>query len=333
MNNFLKRCFREILIIHKIRIILLLFILLFSVIVKGQTEADSKEISLTYPLYSQYLQNGLLVNPAFAGARGALSGFLSYRMQWMGIPDAPVFQTISLNTPMKNDRVGLGIMGQFMKYGVTRSKSIYASYSYNIKFGQGKLAFGLRGGVDLSNTDYTGIDLSDPGDPVFLENGKYILPNVGAGVYYYTNKLFAGFSVPQFLSYQKTGTNGVQAYHRFSNYSFLFTAGGLISFSDFLKFKPSVLLDYSPDKAKKLKQLDINGNFILADLLWVGGSWRTTEGVAVGIVQLQLNQQLMLGFSYDYPVGNMSSYSKGSVEFIVRYEFGSRISAANARYF
>jgi type IX secretion system PorP/SprF family membrane protein len=317
----------------KLRIILFIFIFPVFASLQGQTGTGSKEISLGYPVYSQYLQNGFLINPAYAGARGALSGFLSYRMQWMGIADAPVFQTLSLHTPMKNDRVALGIMGQFMQYGFTRSKSIYASYAYNIRLGEGKLSFGIRGGVDLSNTDYTGIDLKDPGDPLFQENGKYVLPNVGAGVYYYTSKLFAGISIPQFLSYEKTESSGVQAYHSFSNYDFIFTAGGLIAFSDFLKFKPSVLVNYSLQETKKLMQLDLNGNFIFGDVLWVGGSWRTTEQVVVGILQLQLNQQLMLGFSYDYPVGTMSSYSKGSVEFILRYEFGSKISAANPRYF
>ena len=71
----------------------------------------------------------------------------------------------------------------------------------------------------------------------------------------------------------------------------------------------------------------------MADLIWVGGSWRTSEEVAVGILQVQLNPQLMFGFSYDYPVGRMNSYSKGSSEFILRYEFGSKVSAANPRYF
>jgi type IX secretion system PorP/SprF family membrane protein len=318
----------------KIRIILFILMMPVFTNVKGQTESDSKEISLGYPVYSQYLQNGLLINPAYAGSRGSLSGFLSYRMQWMGISGAPVFQTISLNTPMKNDKVGLGIMGQFMQYGVTRSKSIYASYSYNIRLGEGRMSFGLKGGVDLSNTDYTGISLTDPGDPLFLEDGKYVLPNIGAGVYYFSNKLFAGISVPQFLSYQRTGSNSVQAYHSFNNYDFIFSAGGLLTLSDFLKFKPSLLVNYSLQETKKLTQLDINGNFILADQLWVGGSWRTTEKVIVGILQIQLKPQLMLGFSYDYPVGTMSTYSKGgSVEFILRYEFGSMISAANPRYF
>ena len=125
----------------------------------------------------------------------------------------------------------------------------------------------------------------------------------------------------------------MQAYHSFNEYDLIFTAGGLITFSQFFRFKPSVLVNYSLQETKKLTQLDINGNFILADLIWVGGSWRTSEEVAVGIVQVQINQQLMFGFSYDYPVGRMNSYSKGSSEFILRYEFGSRISAANPKYF
>ena len=334
MNNISKIRTCQSLILRKAGIILFAFVLPFSQNIKGQASSDSNSISLGYPVYSQYLQNGMVINPAYAGSRGALSGFLSYRMQWMGIADAPVFQTISFNTPMKNDRVGLGIIGQFMQYGVTRSRSIYASYSYKIKLGEGKLAFGLKGGVDMSNTDYSKISLTDPADPAFLDaNNSYVLPNIGAGVYYYSDKLFAGVSVPQFLSYQRTGTNTVGAYHSFHNYDFIFTAGGLISFSDFLKFKPSMLVNYSLNEAKKLMQLDLNGNLIFGDLLWVGGSWRTTEKVVVGILQFQLTNQLMLGFSYDYPVGTMSSYSKGSSEFILRYEFGSKISAANTRYF
>ena len=140
-------------------------------------------------------------------------------------------------------------------------------------------------------------------------------------------------AVPKFLSYRKTGTGTVQAYHSFNEYDFIFSAGGLITFSEFFKFKPSILLDYSLNEAKKLTQLDINGNFILGDLIWVGGSWRTSEEVLVGIVQVQLNPQFMFGVSYDYPAGRMNSYSKGSSEFILRYEFGYKVSAANPRYF
>lgn len=294
---------------------------------------DSTKISLGYPVYSQYLQNGLLINPAYTGTRGSLSTFLSYRLQWTEIVDAPVFQTISLNAPMKNDKVGLGLMAQFMKFGFTRSQSIYAFYAYHIKLAGGKLSFGIKGGFDRSNTDYTGILTTDKNDPVFLSSDKpYFLPNIGAGVYYFTEKLFAGVSVPSFLSYRKNSSSGnVEAYHSFSNYDLIFSAGGLIKFSDAFKFKPSMLLNYSLEKTKKISQFDINGNFIIGDLIWIGGSWRTNEKVVVGILQVQINPQLMVGFSYDNPVGGLTTSS--SKEFIFRYEFGYKVSNANPRYF
>ena len=319
---------------NKIRLsFLLLFLLTFSM-VAGQTVSDSRAISLGYPIYSQYLQNGLVINPAYAGTRGALSSFLSYRFQWMGTKGAPVIQSVSIHTPMKNDKVALGIMGQFMQFGFTKSTSIYADYSYNVRVKGGKLYLGLRGGADVSNSDYTGVLLTNPGDPVFTSDDKpYFLPNIGAGAYYFNDRFFAGVSIPAFLSYSKTGRGTVMPYNSIRKYDFLFSAGGLYPLSQNLKIKPSFLIDYSLQNTKKLTQLDINCNIILKDLLWIGGSWRISEQVIVGILQLQMNSQLMFGLSYDYPAGRMNSYSKGSSEFILRYEFRYKVSAANPRYF
>ncbi len=318
----------------------LIFFLLFTLVAteaSGQSVSDSTRISLGYPVYSQYIQNGLVINPAYAGSRGALSAFLSYRMQWMGISGSPVFQSVSLHTPMKNDKVALGLLAQFMQFGFTRSTSVYANYAYRIKLGTGKLSFGLKAGMDMSNTVYPNNDvdrfLTSPNDPVFTNDKPWILPNVGAGVYYFSDRIFAGLSVPAFLSYRRSATGKLVPYHSFSEYDILLTGGGLITFSDFVKFKPSVLINYSFHDTKKVNQLDLNGNLILGDLIWIGASWRTSEQVAVGILQVQINPQLMFGFSYDNPMGRMSSYSKGSSEFILRYEFGYKVSAGNPRYF
>jgi type IX secretion system PorP/SprF family membrane protein len=238
---------------------------------------------------------------------------------------------------MRSDKVALGVLAQFMQYGYTKSTSIYATYAYRIKLSTGKLSFGIKAGADMSNTVYPDNDinrfLTTSSDPVFVNDKPYTLPNVGAGVYYFSNKLFAGLSVPAFLSYRRTSTGTIEPYHSFNEYDLLFTGGGLITFSSFFKFKPSVLINYSLQKTRKLSQFDINGNIILGDLIWIGGSWRTSEQVVVGILQVQLNPQLMFGFSYDYPAGRMSSYSKGSSEFVIRYEFGYKVSAANPRYF
>jgi len=322
----------EILNPEKKLILPLLFLMFFNI--AGAQTPDSARINLGFPVYSQYLQNGLVINPAYAGTREVLSGFLSYRMQWMGKNGSPLLQSLSFHSPMKNDKVALGFSAQFLKYGVTRSTSLYGSYAYSIKMKTGKLSFGLRAGVDLSNTDYTGLLLNDPDDPVFktTEQGL-VLPNSGAGVYYYTDSYFAGISVPNFLSYRRTSNGSAVPYHSFGQYEFILSAGALVTLSPVLKFKPSVLIDYSMQETKKLSQFDITGNFIIADLIWAGASYRISEQVAVGIIQAQLNHQLMIGFSYDYPFGRMNSFSHGSSEFILRYEFRYKVSAANPRYF
>lgn len=295
---------------------------------------DSSRINLGFPVYSQYLQNGMVINPAYTGTREVLSGTLSYRMQWMGTSGSPLLQSLSVHSPMKNDKVALGLTAQFMKYGATRSTSLYGSYAYHIKLKRGKLSMGLKAGVDLSNTDYTGLLLNDPGDPVFQSDEKsLVLPNAGAGVYYFSDRFFTGVAVPSFLNYRRNSDGTASPYHDFGQYEFLVTAGGLIGITPILKFKPSILIDYSFGDAEKLRQVDINGNFIIADLIWAGGSWRVSEQVAVAILQVQLNHQLMFGFSYDYPFGRMNSFSKGSTEFVLRYEFRYKVSAANPRYF
>jgi type IX secretion system PorP/SprF family membrane protein len=318
-----------------VRIIpMLVLLLFFHYTVSGQNIPDSSRINLGFPVYSQYLQNGLVINPAYAGTRGALSGFMSYRVQWLGTSGSPLLQSLSIHSPMKNEKVALGLMAEFMKYGATKSTSIYGSYAYHIRLKKGKISFGLKAGVDLSNTDYTGLLLNDPDDPVFKSNDQsLVLPNVGTGVYYQSDRLFAGLSIPSFLNYRRTGSGSTVPYHSFSQYEFLISAGGLVSISPILKFKPSLLIDYSLQNTRKLTQFDINGNFIIADMIWAGGSYRISEQVAVAILQVQLNHQLMFGFSYDYPFGRMNSYSKGSTEFILRYEFRYKVSAANPRYF
>jgi len=305
-------------------------LLLLSVLrLAGQTET---KISLAYPVYSQYLQNGLIINPAYAGSREVLSFFMSGRLQWAGIKGAPVSESLSLHTLMKNEKVGLGLSGQFFRYGYSKSTSLYADYAYHLRLGKGKLSLGLKTGFDMSNTDYTGILLIDPSDPVFLTNDKpYFLPNAGAGAYFYGKKFFVGASVPSFLSYVKNSAGKV-SFNALSDIDIYFTAGALISFTPSLKFKPSVFVDYSVQKTKKM-QIDLNGNFIIKDFIWIGGSYRTSEEVVVGILQLQVNPQIMFGYSYDYPIGNMNTYSKGSHEIVFRYEFIYKVSAANPRYF
>jgi type IX secretion system PorP/SprF family membrane protein len=190
---------------------------------------------------SQYLLNGLLINPAYAGSRGVLSTNLSYRKQWLSVKGAPESQTISAHTLLKNDRVALALQAQFMSFGYTKTSGIFVSYAYHIRAGKGKLSFGLKGGIEMSNTNYTGINLIDNTDPAFTTGPlSYALPNVGAGMYYYSSNFFAGLSVPWFLSYRKTADGSkYEVYQNFKNYDMLFSTGALFSFFDgFFRVKP-----------------------------------------------------------------------------------------------
>ncbi len=285
------------------------------------------------PITSQYLTNGLVINPAYAGTREALSANLSYRKQWARITGAPQFQTLSLHSPINNkEKVSLGLMADYLTYGVTKDVGIYAFYAYSVRMGKGKLSMGLKGGLDLSNTNYNRLQFPDgnPVDPLLTGDMKYTLPNVGAGLYYYTDKYFAGLSVPSLLTYRRDETDQFKVTPDYTHFKTYFSAGTLIRFADAFKIKPSVLVRYSMQEPL---EVDLNANLIFGDLLWVGSSYRMAEKAVVALLDLQITPQLKLGYSYDYQLGHLSNYTSGTHEVSIRYEFEYSVTATSPRYF
>ena len=300
----------------------MIFFLLVSVI---NTRAQN------YPVYSQYLLDGLVINPAYTGTREALTASLSFRRKTMDFAGAPMMGTFSLHSPLKNDRIALGLMSHFQTYGVTTKASVFATYAFHIKTRNGRWSLGIKAGADMVNNDYSGVTTVDP-DPAFTEAiSSYTLPNIGVGVYYSSDLFFAGLAVPEMFSYRENSSrSGFEFYHDYENYYFIGTAGGLFNFTKGFRFKPSVLARYSLDNPFLI---DINGNFIIADLLWLGASWRLGEEVIVGIIEFQVSQQFKIGYAYEYNLGTISTFVGGTHEVALRYEFGKTISAANPRYF
>lgn len=285
------------------------------------------------PITSQYLTNGLVINPAYAGTREALSANLSYRKQWARITGAPQFQTLSLHSPINNkEKVSLGLMADYLTYGVTKDVGIYAFYAYSVRMGKGKFSMGLKGGLDLSNTNYNRLQFPDgnPVDPLLTGDMKYTLPNVGAGLYYYTDKYFAGLSVPSLLTYRRDETDQFKVTPDYTHFKTYFSAGTLIRFADAFKVKPSVLVRYSMQEPL---EVDLNANLIFGDLLWVGSSYRIAEKAVVALLDLQITPQLKLGYSYDYQLGHLSNYTSGTHEVSIRYEFEYSVIATSPRYF
>jgi type IX secretion system PorP/SprF family membrane protein len=304
------------------------FIMILVILAAGMT-LKAQQV----PVTSQYLTNGLVINPAYAGTRGALSANLSYRKQWAKIIGAPQFQNLSLHSPVnKREKVALGIMADYLTYGVTKDVGIYAYYAYNVRLGPGKLSMGLKGGIDLSNTNYNSLQFPDgnPADPLLTGDLRYTLPNIGIGFYYYTDRYFIGLSVPSLMTYRRDEMDEFLVTPDYKLFKTYFSAGALITFSDAFKVKPSMLLRYSMSEPL---EVDMNANFIIADLIWLGGSYRIAEKAAVALVDLQVTPQLKLGYSYDYQLGHLSNYTTGTHEVSLRYEFEFSVSATSPRYF
>jgi len=285
------------------------------------------------PITSQYLTNGLVINPAYAGSRGALSANLSYRKQWARINGAPQFQNLSLHSPVNTkEKVALGVMAEYLTYGVTKDVGIYAFYAYSFQVGPGRLSMGLKGGVDLSNTNYNSLQFPDgnPADPLLTGDMRYTLPNMGVGFYWYNDKFFAGLSVPSLLSYRRDVMDEFRVTPDYKSFTTYFSAGALITFADAFKVKPSLLLRYSMQEPL---EADLNLNMIFADMLWIGGSYRMAEGAVVALLDLQVTPQLKIGYSYDYQLGHLNTYTTGTHEVSLRYEFEFSVSATSPRYF
>lgn len=302
-------------------IFLLAFVFAFPFLAEGQR---------LFPLYSQYMMNGLALNPAYAGSRDAFNITASHRTQWLGMDGAPVSYTLSAHAPMKKEKVALGLFFFNETIDIRTNLGIYGSYAYRLNLRKGKLSFGLKGGVDIQKADWSRI-FTEPGgnnDPVFPEvNEQYLVPNVGFGVYYYTRKFYIGASIPSFLSDSLT-TNRVYLYHDFKNYNYLFTTG-FVAGSNFLKIKPSVLLKYSQNTPL---QADFNLSLIFGNFLWIGGGYRI-ENALVGLVKFEITDQFRLGYTYDYSLGELNKFSNGSHEIVLIYDFSYKVKGANPRYF
>ena len=285
------------------------------------------------PVTSQYLTNGLVINPAYAGTREVLSANLSYRKQWARISGAPQFQTLSLHSPVnKKEKVSLGLMADYLTYGVTKDVGIYAFYAYSVRLGHGRLSMGLKGGFDLSNTNYNRLRFPDgnPADPLLSGDMKYSLPNMGVGFYYYTDKYFVGLSVPSLLTYKRDEADQFSVTPDYSLFRTYLTAGTLVRVADMFKVKPSVLIRYSMHEPL---EVDLNANLIFADMLWFGCSFRIAEKAAVALLDLQVTPQLKVGYSFDYQLGHLNNYTSGTHEVSLRYEFAFAVTATSPRYF
>lgn len=287
------------------------------------------------PQFTQYMFNTISINPAYAGSRETLSIVGLHRSQWVGIQGGPETQTLSIHTPMRNEKMGLGISFINDKLGYENFSYLYADYSYTIKTSENtKLAFGVKAGMTHYFLDQE--LLNDPtvvDDPFFNDVSNRWSPNVGAGLFLHSPKWYLGLSAPRILNtdYNK-GRNGSLDYVALERVSYYFTGGYVFNLSETTKLKPSVLLKGTNGAPLSF---DLSANFLFNEKLWLGGAYRVNQHAAAvgGIADFQISKQLRIGYAYEYPISDLSPYTSGTHEVLLMFEVFKSKRVKSPRYF
>lgn len=271
------------------------------------------------PQFTQYMYNTVSINPAYAGSRDALSVVALHRSQWVGFKGGPITQTLSVHTPLRNDRIGLGLSFIEDDLGPQNFTYLYGDFSYKIPTGtNGNLAFGLKAGFTQFSFDANfRTDEDNQNDPLIFGTQNRWAPNIGAGVYWSTENVYASLSAPRILSNDANNENDFEALERVSYY---LTAGGIINIISSLKLRPSVLV-----KATNGAPIayDLTASALYKEKVWLGGSYRINELTAAwgAFLGFQISKQLLISYAYEKPISEINNFTSGTHELILMYEF------------
>ena len=276
-------------------------------------------------MVSQYMFNGLLLNPAYAGSQKYTTSTLLHRSQWVGMSGAPVTSIFAIDGPLQNKNVGLGLMIMNDHIGATNQTDVFANYAYKIKIKNGTLAMGIKAGVSRYLYHSDELIYWDIADKLYQGGTKQTawLPTFGVGIYYYSTNWYAGISVPTLWAYDRNYSFGTDVNNSsLVDRHYMATGGYVFTLNKNVKVKPSILLKYLPGAPF---QADFNANVLYKDHFWLGASYRTGDAI-IAIAQYQTNFRLRIGYSYDFTLSNMRRYSSGSHEIMIGYDFGNDVT-------
>jgi type IX secretion system PorP/SprF family membrane protein len=283
------------------------------------------------PLFTQYMFNTLSVNPAYAGSADMLTANAIYRKQWVNFDGAPTTQTVTLHSPLRNESVSIGGTIVNDSHGPVRQTGVYADVSYRIFFGKSKLAFGLKGGLNLFQANLVDLNPLQEDDPAFAANiSNKSLPNFGFGILWYSERFMVGLSAPKLLSNKLIDGELPDFNNNTEKQHFFFIAGYVWDLNPYLKFKPTIMLkgvDGAPPGA------DVTANFLLYDKFWIGAMYRWEDAVGA-LLQYEINNKFRIGYSYDYTLSDIGDYSTGSHEIMLGFDLYKPITGDKSpRYF
>jgi len=266
------------------------------------------------PVTSTYMFDGLSLNPAYAGSLNVFSAVVRNRDQWINVPGAPVFQSVTAHNSFLSNRVGVGLLMTRDQVGVHEDVGVYGSYAYKIRTGSGILSMGLQAGFNNLQSNFTETEAFDPTEDLY-SNISSFSPNFGAGLYFANAQMYVGFSVPYILTNKiyEIETD-VPIDSRESRFYYL-TGGVVFDMSALIKLSPGFLIRYQENVPIGW---DINGTVIFEDIAYVGVSYRSGDAV-VFLTQFILNENFRVGYAYDAITSPLTQYTKGTHEIMINY--------------
>lgn len=284
------------------------------------------------PMFTQYMNNPVLINPAYAGSNGATNINGIFRKQWVGFDWQPTTTSLSVNSPFWNYQVGAGFTFLHDKIGPLSQTGIYIDYAYSIDISPtSRFSLGLKTGFNFFQKDLRGLTTVEFDNWVFESDDiNKMLFNTGIGAFYYNEMMFAGFSVPKLIRNSLTEKENTYELVGREERHLFFTMGAVFDINPIMKFKPSTMLrmvNGSPYSA------EITATLIFYERLWAGLMYRFGDAPGAH-ARYQVDDKLQIGYSYDMSNSRIKAYNSGSHEIYISYIFrreGSRI--LSPRYF
>ncbi|WP_395045284.1 type IX secretion system membrane protein PorP/SprF [Flavobacterium sp.] len=284
------------------------------------------------PHYTQYMYNLSVVNPAYAGSKESVSGGLLYRKQWVEIEDAPTTGTFFIHSPVGKN-VGIGLSAITDKIGPVEENNLYGDFSYTLDLGgEHRLAFGLKAGATFHKvglfSEIGNGHVPDPSDPAFQSDSNRTFFNLGSGLFYYTNKYYVSFSIPNMLKSKYLDYNGRQFGTETLHY--FLTGGYVFDISQNVKFKPFAMIKSAINAPTSL---DLSTNFLFNDKFEVGATYRLEDSFGA-MVNYAITPNVKIGYAYDHIVSDLNITTPSSHEVILLFDlnFPKKVSQS-PRYF
>ncbi len=324
---------------------------LMFLILAGQVAFAQQE-----PMFTKYMFNSLIFNPAYAGSKEHMSMNLLHRSQWWEIDGAPTTQTLTAHTPLRNERVAVGFSMINDAIGPTNTLGANLIYAYRIPLGNAvKLSIGLQGGIENTRADWGELLLENTVDEAYANNLSSFRPNFGAGLYLYSKNFYFGAASPHLIEYDLRPEATTQIYARQIRHYYFMTGAAIPINGDALIFRPSILwknvgLDKRFAKIQAFEdigapnEVDFDISFLFHESLWLGASFRTSwaklesgrssHDSADIWASLLLKNGFRIGAAYDYPVTELSNVTSGAFEIMLGYEFSfDERKVVTPRYF